>query len=505
MADAAMLASVDLGSNSFHLLLARVVRGGVRVVDRLRDTTRLAGGLGEDGRLDDATQARALATLSVFGQRLRELPQGSVRAVGTSTLRKAVNAAEFLDAARQALGHPIEVVSGREEARLIYVGVAQTLPDGPGRRLVVDIGGGSTECILGERHEPLLMDSLDMGCVAYTARFFADGVISKDAMRWAETAARLEMQPIERRYRSMGWELAVGASGTVGAVHEVIKAQGWSRQGITRAGLDKLSKYLLQAGKISKVELPGLRADRAQVLPAGVAILRALFEGFEIRKLGHSSGALREGVLHDLIGRIRHDDLRDRAIAQMAERWHVDLEQAGRVEKTALGLFKQVAKVWKLDDERSRQLLTWASRLHEVGLAVSYSGYHKHGAYLVANSDLPGFSRDDQQLLAELIRTHRRKLASLFRELPPLRSELALRLAMVLRLAVLLNRSRSSRPLPQLGLQVERDALLLTVSARWLEEHPLVAADLEGERQELADLGTTLQIRASSRQERGES
>lgn len=499
MADTAMLASVDLGSNSFHLLLARVAKGEVRVVDRLRDTTRLAGGLGEDDRLDEATQARALATLALFGQRLRELPQGAVRAVGTSTLRKARNASEFLAAARQALGHPIEVVSGREEARLIYVGVAHTLPDDPGRRLVVDIGGGSTECILGERHEPLLMDSLDMGCVSYSARFFADGSITKEALRRAETAARLEMQPMERRYRSMGWELAVGASGTVGAVHEVLKAQGWSRQGITRAGLDKLTKYLLQAGKVTKLELAGLRPDRAQVLPAGVAILRALVEGLEIRKMSHSSGALREGVLYDLIGRIRHEDLRDRAIAQMAERWHVDLEQAGRVEKTALGLLKQVAKVWQLDEERPRQLLTWAARLHEVGLAVSYSGYHKHGAYLVANSDLPGFSRDDQQLLAELIRTHRRKLASLFRELPPLRSELALRLAILLRLAVLLNRSRSSRPLPQLSLQAERTALTVTLPGRWLEEHPLVEADLEGERQELADLGTTLQIRAAGR------
>lgn len=499
MAETTMLASVDLGSNSFHLLLARVVKGEVRVVDRLRDTTRLAGGLGEDGRLDDATQARALATLALFGQRLRELPQGAVRAVGTSTLRKAANASEFLEAARQALGHPIEVISGREEARLIYVGVAHTLPDDPGRRLVVDIGGGSTECILGERHEPLLVDSLDMGCVSYSARFFADGAISKEALRRAETAARLEMQPMERRYRSMGWELAIGASGTVGAVHEVLKAEGWSRQGITRAGLDKLTKYLLQAGKVSKLELAGLRPDRAQVLPAGVAILRALFEGLEIRKMNHSSGALREGVLYDLIGRIRHEDLRDRAIAHMAERWHVDLEQAGRVEKTALGLLKQVAKVWQLDAERPRQLLTWAARLHEVGLAVSYSGYHKHGAYLVANSDLQGFSRDDQQLLAELIRTHRRKLASLFRELPPLRSELALRLAILLRLAVLLNRSRSSRPLPQLSLLAERTTLTLTVPSRWLEEHPLVEADLEGERQELADLGTALQIRTAGR------
>lgn len=499
MAEASTLAAVDLGSNSFHLLLARVVRGDVRVIDRLRDTVRLAGGLGEDLRLDEATQQRALATLGQFGQRLRELPQGAVRAVGTSTLRKASNAEDFLLAARRALGHPIEVISGREEARLIYAGVAHSLPDDPGRRLVVDIGGGSTECILGERHEPLLVDSLDMGCVSFTARYFADGTISKEAMRAAETAARLEMQPMERRYRSMGWEHALGASGTVGAVAEVVQAQGWGRRGISRPALDKLTKYLISAGKVSKLELTGLRPDRAQVLPAGVAILRALFEGLDIRRMEHSSGALREGVLFDLIGRIRHEDLRDRTIALMADRWHVDVEQAGRVEKTAVGLLKQVGKAWQMDDERPRQLLVWAARLHEVGLAVSYSGYHKHGGYLVANSDMPGFSRDEQTLLAELIRTHRRKLASLFRELPPLRSELALRLAILLRLAVLLNRARSSGALPHLTLQTERTVLVLSLPQRWLDEHPLVAADLEREREELADLGTTLQIRPTAR------
>jgi exopolyphosphatase/guanosine-5'-triphosphate,3'-diphosphate pyrophosphatase len=494
-----MLAAVDLGSNSFHLVIARVIRGDVRILDRLRDTVRLAAGLGHDQRLDEVAQLRALQTLEQFGQRLRDIPALGVRAVGTSTLRKASNATDFLAQARLALGHPIEIVSGREEARLIYLGVAHSIADDPGRRLVVDIGGGSTECILGERFETLLTDSLDMGCVSYSARFFADGVISKEALRAAETAARLEMQPMERRYRSMGWEFAIGASGTVGAISEVLRLQGWASRGISKTGLDKLAKYLLSVGRVGKIELEGLRPDRAQVLPAGVAILRALFEGLEIRKMSHASGALREGVLYDLVGRIRHEDVRDRTIAAMAERWHIDAEQAGRVEKTALLLLRQANKAWQLDEERARQLLTWASRLHEVGLAVAYSGHHKHGAYLIANSDMPGFSRDEQSLLAELIRTHRRKLASLFRDLPPLRSELALRLAMLLRLAVLLCRSRSSRPLPPLTLLADAQRLVLALPQKWLDDHPLVAADLDGERQELADLGMTLTVRGISR------
>ena len=493
------LGAVDLGSNSFHLVIARTVRGEVRVVDRLRESVRLAAGLGADGKISDDVMARGLQALELFGQRLRDMPPGTVRAVGTSTLRKAKNAGEFLERARQRLGHPIEVVSGREEARLIYLGVAHNVADDPGRRLVVDIGGGSTECIVGERFEPLLTDSLDMGCVAYTMKFFPDGEIRRENLRAAKTAALLELQPMQRRYRTIGWDTAIGASGTVESVAGIARENGWNRRLITPPVLDKLEKALLQAGKVAKFQLAGVRPDRAAVLPAGLAILAAVFEALEVKSMAPSPGAMREGVLYDLLGRIRHEDMRDRTIAAMADRWHVDVEQAARVERTALALWKQAQKLWQLGDEAHRQLLAWAARLHEVGLAVAYSGHHKHGAYLVQNSDMPGFSRDEQAAIAELIRTHRRKLAALagptsVRESLPVRSEPALRLALLLRLAVLLNRSRSTRPLPPLVLEIDKQMLCLRLPQRWLDEHPLTSADLDRERDELADLGLALVV-----------
>ncbi|MBI5611044.1 MAG: exopolyphosphatase [Deltaproteobacteria bacterium] len=489
------LAAVDLGSNSFHLVIARVLGGELSVVDRLRESVRLAGGLGPGDRLNDETIERAVAALGIFGQRIGHMPVGSVRAVGTSTLRKASNAGDLLERARTALGHPIEVVSGREEARLIYLGVAHSIADNPGRRLVIDIGGGSTECIIGERFEPLLADSLDMGCVRYTARFFADGELSKTAFSQAETAAGLELQPIERRYRRIGWEHAVGSSGTVESIAAVLHETGWGRGGITASGLDKLKKALLQAGKVSRVQLPGLRPDRAAVLSAGVAILAAAFEALHIQRMTVSEGAMREGVLYDLLGRIRHEDMRDRTIAALGERWHVDVEQAGRVERTALQLWKLAQRPWDLGGDGPRQLLAWAARLHEVGLAVAYSGYHKHGAYLVAESDMAGFSRDEQRAVAELIRGHRRKLAPSFKQRQGPTGEATLRLTVLLRLAVLLERARSSKPLPTLGVECEKQGLLLKVPQRWLDEHPLTFADLQREREDLAEVGFDLQVR----------
>ncbi len=489
------LAAVDLGSNSFHLVIARVLGGELSVVDRLRESVRLAGGLGPGDRLSEESIDRAVTALGLFGQRVGHMPAGSVRAVGTSTLRKASNAGELLQRARTALGHPIEVVSGREEARLIYLGVAHSIADHPGRRLVIDIGGGSTECIIGERFEPLLADSLDMGCVRYTARFFADGDISKAAFAQAETAAGLELQPMERRYRRIGWEHAVGSSGTVESIAAVLHETGWSRTGITAPGLDKLKKALLQAGKATRVQLPGLRPDRAAVLAAGVAILSAVFEALHIQRMTVSEGAMREGVLYDLLGRIRHEDMRDRTIAALGERWHVDVEQAGRVERTALQLWKQVHKSWDLAGEDRRQLLAWAARLHEVGLAVAYSGYHKHGAYLVAESDMAGFSRDEQQAVAELIRGHRRKPSPSLKQRQGPAGEATLRMTILLRLAVLLERSRSSKPLPTLGVEVDKQSLVLRVPQRWLAEHPLTFADLQREREDLVDVGFDLQIK----------
>lgn len=476
------IAAVDLGSNSFHMVVARLVEGQVHVVDRIRERVALAAGLDDAKRLSEEAQEKALACVERFGQRLGGVPRGLVRAVGTNTLRVAKNARSFIGKAEKALGHPIEIIPGREEARLIYLGVSHSLPNEPGRRLVIDIGGGSTECILGERFEPVQTDSLYMGCVSYSLKYFSEGKITEDGFRRAEIAARLELESIARRYRSLGWDQCAGSSGTIQAVDDILRANEWSDRGITEKGLKKLTKAFVEAGRTSKLTLPGLQEDRAPVIPGGLAILSAVFSSLDIDRMTPAAGALREGLLYDLLGRIRSEDVRDRTIKWLTERYRVEMDQASRVERTAIYCFDQVASAWGLDQDLGRKLLSWAARLHEIGLSVSYAGYHRHGAYLVANSDMPGFSREDQQALAILIQGHRRKLADdLFEANPPLPPDVLKKLCAVIRLAVRLHRSRSAEPLPPIRLRAEPSGLHLTFPEGWLDAHPLTAADFEEE------------------------
>ncbi|MCC6406454.1 MAG: exopolyphosphatase [Planctomycetes bacterium] len=492
----ASFAAVDLGSNSFHLLVAALSHGQLLVLDRLRERVALAEGLGPERKIRKEPEARALEALERFGQRLREFSPSRVRAVGTNTLRVARNAPEFLERAERALGHPIEVVSGREEARLIFLGVTHSLADENRRRLVVDVGGGSTECILGDGFEPLAMDSLAMGCVEYASQFFPDGALTRESLKRAQIAASLELSPIRRRYKSLGWETCVGSSGTILAIEEVLRTNGWSDGGITRKGLKRLRKELLAAGHASKLELEGLAADRASVIGAGFAIVNAIFKSFRLERIDVAEGALREGVLYDLAGRSMHDDARERTIRAWQQRWNVDLEHAARVERTALALLEQVADDWNLPVESSRRLLAWAARLFEIGLSVAYSGYHRHGAYLAQNGDMPGFSRGDQAELAALLGAHRRKLEKeAFAAFEPSRAALLLRLVVVLRLAVRLNRSRSPKPLPVVHLAARRGTLELAFPKRWLENHALTRTDLEEEVRLLQAVGIQLDVR----------
>ncbi|HEX5137218.1 MAG TPA: exopolyphosphatase [Planctomycetota bacterium] len=489
------VAAVDLGSNSFHLLVARVANGVPTIVDRLREQVQLAAGLDADGRLTRRARQRALECLERFGQRLRDLSPERVRAVATSALRDARNAREFLAEADRALGHPIEVVAGREEARLIYLGVSHNLKDEPGRRLVVDIGGGSTECILGERFEPLLVDSLEMGCVAFSRRFFSGGAIRRRRYEEAVLAARLEVRGAATRFKELGWQGAVGSSGTISAVEQAIRGSGWGDSGITVRGLARLADRIIDLGHVDRLDLPGLKEERRPVLPGGLAILQALFEGFGLDRMETSYGALREGVLFDLLGRLQHEDARDRTIRAFEERYHVDLAQAQRVEKTALALLEQVAGTWKLDREEGARFLSWAARLHEIGLVLSFEGHHRHGAYIVRNADMAGFSKDDQELLATLIGAHRRKLRRAeFRHLPPRARETAMRLAVLLRLAVRFHRSRAATPLPAVKLLAHKGGLAVELPEGWLDRNPLTRTDLEAEIERLEPLGFDLQI-----------
>lgn len=482
------IAAIDLGSNSFHLIVAQVVNGQIRVLDRLREMVRLAAGLDKNNDLEPATRERAIACLKRFGQRLREMPQGSVRAVGTNTLRRMRLPDPFLEEATQALGHSIEIIAGREEARLIYLGVSHGLPDSSARRLVIDIGGGSTELILGERFEPMQMESLHMGCVSASQAFFASGEIREKSWNKAVIAARLELQAIEADYRTRGWGEVVGASGTIRAVADVVRAQGWSDNGITFTALQKLVDTLLAAGHVAKLALPGLKEERLAVFPGGVAVLYAIFQALGIERMTDSEWALREGLLYDQVGRFRHEDVRERTIASLKQTYLVDMAQSQRVEQTAQMLLSLVAEPWQLHDEEAASVLGWAARLHEIGLAIAHSQYHKHAAYLLENSDMPGFTRREQKILGLLARSHRRKFPfALFKELPQPQGVRLFRLAILLRLAVLLHRSRMGYELPLLEITTAERDLALGFPAGWLDAHPLTSADLEQEAAYLAE------------------
>ena len=509
-------AALDLGSNSFHLIVA-TYHGGppsatpsggrLQVVDRHREMVRLAEGLTADGTLSPEVRQRALACLQRLGQRLRHLPRHHVRVVGTNTLRKARNSAAFLADAQQALGHRIEIVSGREEARLIYLGVSHSLETARAResRLVVDVGGGSTELILGEQFEPQLTESLHMGCVSMSARFFRDGRIDERRLEDAENAARQELEAVEQSYRAKGWDAAVGASGTILAVHHAIFEITGAR-GISAAGIAALKARLAKAGHVDALRLDAVAADRAPVFPGGLAIVAAVVAALDIDAMTVASGALREGLLHDLLGRLHAEDIRETTVADLMRRYHVDATHAERVAATAERILRGVS--WpallqlaapavaaeqpadRAAPEGAARRLRWAALLHEIGMDISHSQYHKHGGYLLDHMDLPGFSLSEQHALALLVRGHRRK----FPAAEPASGPALAALCIVLRLAVLLHRGRTAEPLPRFGIDArpQQRELGLRFPAKWLAAHPLTRLDLAQEAAYLEAAGVAL-------------
>jgi exopolyphosphatase/guanosine-5'-triphosphate,3'-diphosphate pyrophosphatase len=493
-----VVAGVDLGSNSFHLLVARAEEDGrIHVLDRLRDPVRLAAGLDAKGVLTRQAIERGAAALRRFGERLRGMPASAVRAVGTNTLRKARNAAAVEERFAEALGHPIEVIAGREEARLIYSGVAHVIPE-TGRRLVLDIGGGSTECIIGDGFDPIVLDSLYMGCVSYTQRFFGDGQISAAAFERARLAAGLEVSSIARSYRDVGWKRAIGSSGTILAVSAVLRGLSGGDGTVTPAGLEQLEAALVAAERVERVQLPGLEPDRAAVFAGGVAILQEAMQLLQIDALTPSPAALREGLVYELLGRPTEGDPRERSIETLAKRYKVDRAQVERVERTAVALFERANPSWEHDPDTGRRLLAWAARVHEIGLSIAYSGHQKHGAYILEHADLPGFSKEEQATLAAIVGAHRRKLdRDLFESLPSDRRRLARHLTVLLRLAVRLHHSRSDEPLPELGLHAKKSKLRLELPGGWLRQRPLTRADLEEEAGYLERADFELEIEAT--------
>ena len=472
------LAAVDLGSNSFHMVVARIEDGHVHILDRLKEMVRLGAGLDKDGHLSAEARQRALACLARFGERVKDLPCGNVAAVGTNTLRQSKNSRAFLHKARKALGHPISIIAGREEARLIYLGVSHSLVDEDGKRFVMDIGGGSTELIIGEHFEPQHLESLRMGCVSISRRFFKQGDLSQSCWNAANIAAHLQLRPLKRRYRKIGWVSATGASGTIRAVGKVVARLELSPYGITLDNLYQIRDRMIAAACLDNLKLAGLKNDRKPVFAGGLAVLIATFEALKIDKMQVSDGALREGLIYERLGRIQSEDTRVKTINSIQQRFQISQNHARRISSTAHHLFSQCDTAWGFTLDHA-ELLHWACSLHEIGLAISHHSYHKHSAYLLDHADLAGFSYQEQAWMSVLVRLHRKKMSKkLLMHLPTEDQSIVLRLAVLLRLATLLHRSRRDKAAKIDHFSVVGNQVNLCFAASELKKRPLLLASL---------------------------
>lgn len=486
-------AAIDLGSNSFHMIVAHYADGRLQIIDRIKEMVRLASGLDEKHDLTEASMHSALTCLQRFGQRIKAIPQSNIRAVGTNTLRQARNGDFFLSLADAALGHPIEIIAGQEEARLIYQGVAHTTFDETNKRLVIDIGGGSTELIIGRGYDIFSMDSLYMGCVNMGKRFFDDGKIKSKRIGKTVLYAQQELESIVAAYKKTGWDIALGSSGTITTIRDVVQAQGWCEAGITAEALSKLVDELVSIGDSEAIEYEGLSEHRKPVFASGVAVLFGIFEALGLERISVSNGALREGLLYDLIGRTHNEDIRDKTIQDFCQRYNINMEQASRVKETAAHFFHQVYQDWQLNENEDLKLLQWGALIHEIGLAIAHAQYHRHGDYLVAFSDMAGFSRQEQIRLAKLVRSHRRKFQlNEFNIIPGAARQSVIRLSILLRLAVVLHRSRFNTRLPDIRIKAGEQHIDLFFPAKWLFDHPLTLADLKTEQDYLDTAGIKL-------------
>jgi exopolyphosphatase/guanosine-5'-triphosphate,3'-diphosphate pyrophosphatase len=482
------LAAVDLGSNSFRLEIGRVEGSLIVRQDFWKETVRLAAGIDDNQRLTKKAIGAACECLARMNERLRGFGPGQVRAVGTQTLRAARNVSEFLLEAQAALGYPIEIIAGREEARLVFEGCMHTLPTSSARRLVVDIGGASTELIVGRNFAAEQAESFKIGCVTTSLRFFRNGEIDRSRFKKAQIACAAEIEEAISQFSRAHWDEAYGSSGTVGAVADILRAEGWSDGTITADGLLKLRSAIIAAGAINRIRLAGMKADRQEVIAGGVAVLAAVFETLGITEMREAAGALRVGVLYDLLGRREHRDLRDASVERMQTRFGVDRAQAAAVGELAGRLLLALRP--KVDDSL-RQRLQWAAALHEIGFAISHGDYHKHGAYLAEHSDMPGFSRPDQEELAALILAQRGNLKKVGFLLA---DGVHAGLILSLRLAVLLCHARRPAPLVGWSLKSGRASFELSLDREWLARHPLSEHLLEEESEHWQRVGQRLTL-----------
>jgi len=492
-------AAVDLGSNSFHLVVARRVHGQLRYLDRIKEMVRLAGGLDGEGRLDMETQHRALECLARFGQRLRGIPAANIRALGTQTFRRLRHANAFLAVAETALGCPIDIVAGREEARLVYLGVSQGVAGKAGRRLVVDIGGASTELVIGDGSQAIELESLQFGCVTGSRRHFPDGLISEKRWQKARRSVLAEMQELQARFTRLGWEEAIGSSGTIRAAAVSCQQRGWCEDQLTAEALQKLVEEVLGKRNVEELDLPGFNEPRRPVFVGGLAALSAVFEALNIERMTISPYALREGALFDLLGRLEHRDPRETTVDAFMARYAVDRQQSACVCEVALTALGQLVAPAPMERDW-QDMLRWAAGLHETGLNISHGSYQVHSGYLVAQSDMVGFSQHEQLFLAALVRFHRREISrALARPLPARLHDPLKLLLFCLRLAWVLSRSRDDRAIPHFRLRRKARKIHLSLDPAWAMAHPLTLADLENERGLLRVIGWTLELGLEAR------
>lgn len=489
------VAALDIGSNSFHLVVARIVAGSVQILHRVKQKVRLADGLGLDGSLSQEAQQRGLDTLATIAESLQDFAPESVRVVATHTLRKAHNAKEFLQAAKKVFPFPIEIISGAEEARLIYQGVAHTNHQ-TGQRLIVDIGGGSTEFIIGDGFEEKILRSLQMGCVSYTNKFFKQGEIKPKFFTKAITSAQQELEMIDKKFNQIGWKVCIGTSGTIKSIIELAsQLDSTNRENcVSLSDLSILMNLCCAAGNSNELKLEGLSDDRRPVFAAGLSILIAIFKSLHITEMEFSSAALREGVLYEMSDQLAQKDIRQRSAESLATRYDVDIDQAKRVLATTMDLFQQVRKGWNINQPELKSLLGWSALLHEVGLHINTRGIQRHSSYILQNIDLPGFGQEQQNVLATLVRFHRKKIRSNeIAEFTLLQQSQVFKLITLLRLGVLLNIKRQDDIIPEIQITPEDNKLTLTFPADWLSQKPVFSADLEREVEYLKDIDLKLQ------------
>ena len=466
-----LYAAIDLGSNSFHMLVVREVAGSIQTLTRIKRKVRLAAGLNSDNVLSAEAMERGWQCLRLFAERLQDIPQPQIRVVATATLRIAVNADVFIAKAQEILGCPVQVISGEEEARLIYQGVAHTT-GGADQRLVVDIGGASTELVTGSGAQTTSLFSLSMGCVTWLERYFTNRNLAQENFDEAEKAAREVLRPVADKLRFHGWKVCVGASGTVQALQEIMMAQGMDER-ITLAKLQQLKQRAIHCGRLEELEIEGLTLERALVFPSGLAILIAIFTELNIQCMTLAGGALREGLVYGMLHLPVDQDIRSRTLRNIQRRFMVDTDQANRVTQLAVHLLEQVKDEWHLE-AICRELLQSACQLHEIGLSVEYKQAPLHAAWLVRNLDLPGFTPAQKKLLATLLlnQTNPVDLSSLHQQnaVPP---RIAEHLCRLLRLAIIFAARRRDDLVPHITLQAQDENLTLTLPEGWLEHHPL--------------------------------